>query len=135
MTVVHARDGGVLASIRTRLRQRPDSEHQQALVRVAMLAVVLAYLLLVVAPHPELAQPLTICLWFLALEAVVALTILGWLWHDPRVSHPRRMLGMLADYSLMAVGMVQLGEYLSPLYVVLMWVTVCLLYTSDAADE
>lgn len=124
MNTSSARDGSLIATLRSRFRQRPDSEHQQALVRAAMLAVVLAYLLVVVAPHRELAEPLATCLRFLTLEAGVALIILGWLWWDPRVSHARRMLGMLADYSLIAVGMVQLGEYLSPLYVVLMWITV-----------
>ena len=103
---------------------RPDSEHGQASVRVAMLAVVLAYLLIVVAGRPEVAVPLRISLQFLAVEFVVAFGILGWIVYQPGMSLSRRVLGMVADYSLMGVGMVLLGELLTPMYVVLMWVTV-----------
>ena len=112
------------AWLRHRMSLRPDSEHGQAAVRVAMLAVVLAYLLIVVAGRPEVAVPLRISLQFLAVEFVVAFGILGWIVYQPGVSPSRRVLGMVADYSLMGVGMVLLGELLAPMYVVLMWVTV-----------
>lgn len=115
---------GAPAWLRQRLSLRPDSEHGQAAVRVAMLALVLAYLLIVVAGRPEVAVPLRISLQFLAVEFVVAFGILGWIVHQPGVSPARRVLGMVADYSLMGVGMVLLGELLAPMYVVLMWVTV-----------
>lgn len=110
--------------LRARLSRRPDSEHGQAAVRVAMLGIVLVYLLLVVAGRPEVAEALHISLWFLAVEFAVAFGILGWLALQPGVSYPRRTLGMVADYSLMGVGMVLLGDLLAPMYVVLMWVTI-----------
>ena len=113
-----------IAWLRQRMSVRPDSEHGQASVRVAMLAVVLAYLLIVVAGRPEVAVPLRISLQFLAVEFVVAFGILGWIVYQPGMSLSRRVLGMVADYSLMGVGMVLLGELLTPMYVVLMWVTV-----------
>ncbi|MFC7300174.1 ATP-binding protein [Cognatiluteimonas weifangensis] len=114
----------VLSLLAARLSNRPDSEHQQALVRLVMLGVVLAYLAGVVEGRPGVAAPLRLSLLFLALEFVVAFSILGWILARPGISMPRRVLGMIADYSLMGVGMVLLGELLAPMYVILMWVTV-----------
>jgi two-component system sensor histidine kinase RpfC len=115
---------GVAAALASRLSRRPDSEHQQALVRLVMLALVVAYLEGVVRGHPRFSEPLRISLQFLAVEGAVALAIFGWILWKPGISYPRRVLGMVADYSLMGVGMVLLGELLAPMYVVLMWVTV-----------
>lgn len=107
-----------------RLSNRPDSEHQQALVRLVMLAVVVAYLQGVVNGRPEAAEPLRLSLHFLAVEFAVAFAILAWILARPGISPPRRVLGMVADYSLMGVGMALLGELLAPMYVILLWVTV-----------
>jgi two-component system sensor histidine kinase RpfC len=114
----------LLARLAQRLSNRPDSEHQQAIIRLVMLAVIGAYLQGVVTGRPGIAQPLRLSMMFLAVEFLVALAILGWIVARPGMSAPRRVLGMIADYSLMGVGMVLLGELLAPLYVVLMWVTV-----------
>ncbi|KLJ02792.1 ATP-binding protein [Luteimonas sp. FCS-9] len=113
-----------LAWVRGRLAGRPDSEHGQATVRLVMLCVIYAYLQLVVGRHPEVARELWLSEAYLAIEFAVALGIVGWLLWRPGVSHPRRVLGMLADYSLMGVGLYLLGGLLAWLYVVIMWVTV-----------
>ncbi len=110
--------------LRQRFTQRPDTEHGQATVRLVMLCVVLAYLMVVVDGRPGVEAPLRMSQQFLAVEFLVAFAILGWLVARPGVSHPRRVLGMLADYSLMGVGLVLLGDLLAWLYVVIMWVTV-----------
>ncbi|MCD9030346.1 response regulator [Luteimonas sp. Y-2-2-4F] len=114
----------LLPWLRQRLQGRPDSEHAQALVRVAVLTLVVAYLRLVVEGRPGLERPLVLSYQFLAVEFLVAFAILGWLLARPGVSHPRRLLGMAADYSLMGTGMVLLGEALAPMYVIILWVTV-----------
>ena len=95
----------LLQVIRSRLSNRTDSEHGQAFVRVAMLLVVLAYLLGVVEGRPGYERALVLSLSFLAIEFGVALAIVSWLLWRPRASNPRRVLGMVADYSLMGVGM------------------------------
>lgn len=107
-----------------RLSQRPDSEHEQALVRLVMLTVVVAYLEAMVRGRPEAIHDLQLSVQFLAVEFVAALAIVGWILAQPGVSYPRRVLGMVSDYSLMGVGMVLLGELLAPMYVVLLWVTI-----------
>src|SRR5690606_42006489 len=57
-------------------------------------------------------------------EFGIGRVILGWLLARPGVSYPRRVLGMIADYSLMGVGMYLLGDLLAWMYVVIMWVTI-----------
>jgi two-component system, sensor histidine kinase RpfC len=114
----------LFARMVNRLSHRPDSEHQQAIIRLAMLALVVAYLEGVVTGRPGVEEPLRLSLIFLAVEFVVAFAILASIVARPGISAPRRVLGMIADYSLMGVGMVLLGELLAPMYVVLLWVTV-----------
>ncbi len=110
--------------IKQRLSNRPDSEHGQALVRVAMLCVIFLYLAFVVEGRQEVAVALDLAYRFLVIEFAVGLLILAWLLWKPAVSYPRRILGMVADYALMGVGLFLLGELLAWLYVVIMWVTV-----------
>ena len=110
--------------LRTRLADRPDSEHGQATVRLVMLGVIYAYLTLFVGGKPEVAHALWLSKAYLAIEFAVAAGIVGWLLWRPGVSHPRRVLGMVADYSLMGVGLFLLGDLLAWLYVVILWVTV-----------
>ncbi|MFL6586183.1 MAG: ATP-binding protein [Luteimonas sp.] len=110
--------------LRARLSDRHDSEHGQATVRLVMLVVIYAYLQLFVGGKPEVARELWLSEAYLAIEYAVALGIFVWLLWRPGVSHPRRVLGMVADYSLMGVGLFLLGDLLAWLYVVIMWVTV-----------
>lgn len=113
-----------LPRIKHRLSQRPDSEHGQAIVRLVMLCLILGYLEVVVSGRPEVAVALDLSRKFLVIEFLVAFFICGWLLLRPGVSHSRRVLGMIADYSLMGVGLFLLGELLAWLYVVIMWVTI-----------
>jgi two-component system sensor histidine kinase RpfC len=106
-----------------RFAQRPDSEHGQALVRLAVLTVVLVYLLLH-GPGDGGAAQYRDVLAMVALGFAVGVGIVLGIAARPGVSHLRRGLGMLADYGLMAAAMVRLGEPLAWVYVILMWVTV-----------
>lgn len=103
-----------------RLRQRGDSEHAQALVRIAIIALILVYVLLSAARTGQYQGVLAIVLSGLTLSVL----LFGWLLARPGRSDPRRVLGMLADYGLMAAAMVQTGEPLAWVYIVVMWVTV-----------
>ncbi|WP_411831842.1 ATP-binding protein [Pseudoxanthomonas mexicana] len=112
------------AWIRSRIANRPDSEHGQALVRIGLISIILLYALLPSSrqalPQDEYALVLSIVLSGL----VNGIGIFAWLLVQPGKSHVRRGLGMLADYGLMAAAMVGMGEPLSWAYIVLMWVTV-----------
>ena len=112
------------AWVKERLSGRSDSEHAQALVRIALIALILGYVLLH-GPRDN-ADPtryrdvLAIVLGGL----VLGLGLFSALLANPERSDVRRVLGMLADYGLMAAGMIRMGEPLAWVYVVVMWVTV-----------
>ncbi|KAF1688068.1 hybrid sensor histidine kinase/response regulator [Pseudoxanthomonas broegbernensis] len=113
-----------IAWLRERLSQRGDSEHGQALVRIALIVLILAYVLLPssrggLAPE-QYRDVLAIVLGGLVLGLGLFVALLA----DPGRSDARRIAGMLADYGLMAAGMIRMGEPLAWVYVVVMWVTV-----------
>jgi len=112
------------ATLRQRLSNRPDSEHGQALVRLAVLSVVLVYLL-VRGPDPD--EPFSQyrdVLFMVATGFAVGLGLVLAIVAKPGVSHVRRAIGMVSDYGLMGLAMVRMGEPLAWVYVILMWVTV-----------
>jgi len=112
------------AWLRRRLSNRPDSEHGQALVRIVLILLILCYVLLPssragLAPD-QYRTVLAIVLTGLTLSLGIVAALLA----HPGRSDARRVVGMLADYGLMAAGMIAMGEPLAWVYVVVMWVTV-----------
>lgn len=112
------------AWVKARLSNRPDSEHGQALVRIGLISLILAYALLPSSRTALGPGEYTIVLSIVLSGLVNGLGIFAWLLAQPGKSHIRRGLGMMADYGLMAAAMVGMGEPLAWAYVVLMWVTV-----------
>jgi two-component system sensor histidine kinase RpfC len=114
--------------IRERFRNRPDSEHGQAVVRMVVLTVVLIYMLIRRAVgidgNDGSDAAVTLVFLFVALGLAIGVVILWRIIVNPEVSHPRRVVGMLSDYGLMGAAMVVLSEPLAWVYVLLMWVTV-----------
>jgi two-component system sensor histidine kinase RpfC len=110
--------------LQSRLSNRPDSEHGQALVRLALISIILAYTLLPSSRETLSPGAYTVVLTVVLSGFLNGLAVLGWLLAAPGTSHPRRVLGMLADYGLLAAAMVGMGEPLAWCYVVLMWVTI-----------
>lgn len=113
-----------LTWLKSRFEHRPDSEHEQTLVRLAVQTVVLIYLLL--RPHfatgtdPHFDTVLLIVAAGFAIGAGLLAGIIA----NPRVSHDRRIVGMFADYGLLAAAMIVFGEPLAWVYIIMMWVTV-----------
>ncbi|MHB8911429.1 MAG: ATP-binding protein [Lysobacter sp.] len=111
------------SEFKQRLSQRPDSEHGQATVRIAVLSIVLVYLL--VRGRDDLSpQAYQDVLAMVAAGFVVGMGVIGWILAVPGSSNLRRAIGMVADYGLMAAAMIRMGEPLAWVYVILMWVTV-----------
>ncbi len=110
--------------MQSRLAGRPDSEHQQAFVRIVILTLVAGYLWFAIRPQGDVVREFQLSFAFLGVEFAIGLSIIIWMLVRPAPSNPRRLLGMMADYSLMGIGMYLLGEMLAPLYVLLMWVTI-----------
>ena len=113
----------LLSSLRQRFAGRPDSEHGQALVRLAVLSVVLVYLLLHGSGSGDATQYRDVLLMVAAGFAVGLGLVVGII-ERPGVSHLRRAIGMASDYGLMGAAMVRMGEPLAWVYVIIMWVTV-----------
>src|SRR5690606_28134174 len=99
-----------------------DSEHGQALVRLAVLAVVLGYLL-VHGPR-GMGGAYQDVLLMVAIGFVVGGSLVAAIALQPGVSRVRRVIGMVSDYGLMAAAMIRIGEPLAWVYVIIMWVTV-----------
>ncbi len=102
---------------------RPDSEHGQALVRLAIAAVLLIYLA-GLASGPSAGREVLLSVYVLLAETVLGLGLVIAIMMNPGVSHARRVIGMLADYGTLAAMMILKGEVLAPLYVIILWVTV-----------
>jgi two-component system sensor histidine kinase RpfC len=116
--------GGMLGFLKRRLSGRPDSEHGQALVRLAVLAIVLCYLLVRGPDAAGTPREYHDVLLMVATGFVVGLGLVLAIIERPATSHLRRIIGMVSDYGLMGAAMIRMGEPLAWVYVIIMWVTV-----------
>ncbi|MGA8278923.1 MAG: ATP-binding protein [Rhodanobacteraceae bacterium] len=109
--------------LRATFASRPDSEHEQAIVRIAIVGLFLIYLL-GVASASGMNGLLPRVLFYLSAEALIGIGLFFAILRQPGVSHARRWIGMIADYAAMFAIMRLGGEELAPLYVVYLWVTI-----------
>ena len=108
----------------TRFRHRADSEHEQALVRLAIASLILAYLWglqYVSASAGYHVQPLLLVMLG---ETVIGIGLVALIAVSPAPSHLRRWAGMLADYATLTALMLLSPAALAPLYVIILWVTI-----------
>jgi len=112
----------VLANVRKRLANRPDSEHEQHVVRICIAAIVSTY----IGWRYQFDDSGTLSLTWLILtaELLISVGLLMSIVRRPASSHIRRTIGMLADYTAIGAMMWLQGELTSPLYAVYLWVTI-----------
>jgi len=113
----------MLSNVLARFQKRPDSEHGQAFVRLAIVALWLIYLIGVASARGFSGPVLPYALGILLVETVVGSALIVHIALQPGVSHVRRWIGMILDYASMG-AMMMLGPELAPLYVVYLWVTI-----------
>jgi two-component system sensor histidine kinase RpfC len=104
------------------LRGRPDSEHEQAMLRILMLNLILYYVfaLIVLKGHrPELVDSVLM----FAVASCVSWLILLHLILDPRSSIVRRVVGNIADVTMVSVFLYIAGPPAAPWYLIYLWVT------------
>ena len=104
------------------LSRRPDSEHEQALIRVAIILVVFPYLYFLFAGDHSLqpweSQLLLLCGSYF----VVSLILFAAIVTNPSVSHERRAIGIFGDLGLSCYAIAHLQDGGGLLYVILLWV-------------
>jgi len=116
-----ARLRSLYASARARLAVRPDTEHEQAIVRLVVAVLLGAYLLpegLNVTEWSAI-KPLGMFLGYLGLSAAV----LSWNLLSDTISHVRRCVALIADIALCSWCMWFFGDKALPMLLIYVWVT------------
>jgi two-component system, sensor histidine kinase RpfC len=106
-------------NLRTRLAGRPDTEHEQAIVRVFVVGVLVAYLLPGALAGGDQTTILVMFTYF-AVSVALVLRILA----APAASPLRRVIAAAADNAVVTWCMAFLGEHAAPLLLVYVWITV-----------
>lgn len=105
-----------------RFRNRPDSEHEQSLVRVVIVIIVLIYLSTVALfgnPTESALHGLIVLTLFLIFSLIMVTAIAV----NPSISVPRRILCMFGDMGMISYLLYYYGETMTPLYIVYLWVS------------
>lgn len=113
---------GLLQWMLERFRNRPDTEHEQSLVRVAIVVIVLIYL----GTVSVFGQPSESALHgviVLGLFLAFSLIMVGAIAVNPGISVPRRAVCMFGDMGIISYLLYYYGETMTPLYVVYLWVS------------
>ena len=105
-------------------RNRADSEHEQALVRLVIASLILFYLWGLQRFSGPDSDPVWPMLQVMLVETLVGLALVAAIAVNPGVSHLRRWIGMLADYGTLTALMVLSPVALAPLYIIILWVTI-----------
>src|SRR3954463_7113396 len=107
---------GLIKRMRARLAARPDSEHEQAIVRLVNAGLFAVYLFSQLQENPVLW--LGFSAYFFAGVGLVAAILLR-----PDISPLRRTLGAALDASTITWTLMYFGEAGAPLYLIYLWIT------------
>lgn len=112
---------GIAGSIR-RLTGRPDSEVEQIMVRVVLVAGILIYLFaleLAVPDDPAIAFSTVV----VGAGMVISWMLLIAIWHQPAVSVSRRIIANVADVSMLSALLHLSPSVMAPWYFAYLWVS------------
>ena len=123
-----AGNGGPLSGVRARVRRhlagRAESEHEQALVRLAVVSLLVTYFGALAVAIPGTA-PLTlggVLVYGLGYLAIGA-GYLAWIRVRPQPSPVRRVLGMVTDQTNVSVLIALGGAWGGAIYPIYLWIT------------
>jgi two-component system, sensor histidine kinase RpfC len=109
---------GLAARVRARFAARPDTEHEQALVRLVISGLLVLYLL------PGSLEPARgLILYIGAAHFTVALLVLVRILGSTESSTARRLVAMFADFATVTCYMAFFGEQAAPLFLLYVWMT------------
>ena len=114
---------GMFASLRERLAKRPDSEHEQALIRLAIAVIIVGYFFTSALLDGEVTQSEYPALSLSVLILLFSIGIISWILINQKISVARRLLGMMIDLCASAYCMYLSGEVGTPIFGIFLWVT------------
>jgi len=109
---------GWFARLRARLAARPDTEHEQAIVRVLVVGLLCLYL----TPGAIASREFTTITVMLAYFAT-SLLLLGVMLMSKHISPTRRVVAAAADIGVVTWCMAFLGERAAPMLLMYIWIT------------
>jgi two-component system sensor histidine kinase RpfC len=109
---------GALGRLRARLAARPDTEHEQGVLRLVITALGALYLLPDALAHRD-AMPLYVMSTHFALALIIFLRIT----YTTYISPARRVFAQFADVAAISWYMAFFGESAGPLFLLYIWVT------------
>jgi two-component system sensor histidine kinase RpfC len=104
--------------MRARLASRKDTEHEQAIVRLALGVLIVLYLL-PGALAQNLEPTIIVMLGYLAVAAM----ILGHILYAPEISPTRRVVAIVVDVATITWVMAFIGEPAAPMFLLYVWIT------------
>jgi two-component system sensor histidine kinase RpfC len=104
------------------LARRPDSEHEQALIRIVITFLVFVYLYWHRHNFGSADSVETELLWLCGAYHVFSVGLFARITIDTRVSHLRRITVILGDLGLSSYAIARLMDGGGPLFVILLWV-------------
>ncbi|HKJ70924.1 MAG TPA: ATP-binding protein [Gammaproteobacteria bacterium] len=107
-----------------RLKQSPDTEPEQAIVRVAVVAVLLVYLEAYSFWSFGSFQPLFGAIASMAAYLGFSGFLFLWILYEPRALDSRRVLAHVGDLGIISGLMLLYGAHTTPLYIIYLWVTI-----------
>ncbi len=105
-----------------RLKNRPDSEHQQALLRVIITCLALGYSVVIYARVREIS--ILHGVWFITGFFVLACAILMMIFIHPEASPVRRSIGMIFDFTGVSIVLHFLGQTGLVFIFIYLWIIV-----------
>jgi two-component system sensor histidine kinase RpfC len=112
----------LLKRIKARFDNRPDTEHEQSLVRVAIVLIVLIYLA-TASLFGEISESALHGLIILSLFLFFSLIMVAAIYIRPGISITRRIICMFGDMIMITYLLYYYGESMTPLYIVYLWVS------------
>lgn len=109
-----------LGELKSRFARRPDSEHEQSLIRIAIVLLLTCMFWL---PPDDGQGRYALALYVILGYLAYSLVNLCWIAIDPRKSYPRRCIAMLGDNLTITILMYLGGGYGASLYAIYLWVT------------
>ncbi len=111
-----------LTSVSSRLKRRPDSEHEQAIIRVVIVALVFFYLIFLKNLRNSASGVILDEIWVLGGYLIVSCVYLALIVLRPAASPARRLIAMLTDIGTTSAVLHYGGAAAAPFYPVYLWV-------------